>query len=340
MARPTISDIANAAGVSNAAVSFALNGRPGVSDATRSRILKIATEFGWLPHVAARSLASAQVGAVGLVLSRPVETLGAEPFFMRMISGIQREFARRSVALVFQVVDDHAAEIATYKRWWAEGRVDGVLVADPYVEDDRVEPLRELGMPAVFAGLPREARGFGGVVADNTRNMRMTLTGLYNLGHVRIARVTGRPQHDHVAVRSEAFWEWGAEHPQVSLQVVPTDYSADEGAAATATVLTREQRPTAVLYDNDVMALSGLGMAQQLGLSVPGEVSLIAWDDSPLCRVSHPSMTALRRDIPQFGETAARNLLDLIDGGPVTVVSEPPGQLMWRRSTGPAAGAQ
>lgn len=336
MARPTITDIAKAAGVSTAAVSFALNGRPGVSDVTRARVLGVAAQYGWLPNVAARSLASSQVGAVGLVLARPAKTLGAEPFFMQLISGIERELSQRSVALVLQVVDDHAEEIAAYRRWWAEGRVDGVLVVDPYVDDDRVEPLRELAVPAVFTSVPRGVAGIGGVVTDSDGEMRKTLDGLYGLGHTRIARVAGSPVHDHVAARSEALWEWSAEHPDVSVQIVTTDYTAEQGAEATAKILTGERRPTAIIYDNDVMALSGLAVAQQLEVHVPDEVSLLAWDDSTMCGLSNPSITALRRDIQQMGAAAARCLLEVLDGGPITTVSQPSGELMWRQSTGPA----
>ena len=87
MARPTIADIANRAGVSKGAVSFALNGRPGVSDATRERILRIAEQMSWRPHSAARALGEGRVDSVGMVIARPARTLGVEPFFAHLLSG-------------------------------------------------------------------------------------------------------------------------------------------------------------------------------------------------------------------------------------------------------------
>src|SRR6185369_17508011 len=86
--RPTIGEIAARAGVSIGAVSYALNGRPGVSPQTRKRILDIANEIGWRPSVAAKSLSGSRAHSVGLVIARPADTLGVEPFYMRFIAGL------------------------------------------------------------------------------------------------------------------------------------------------------------------------------------------------------------------------------------------------------------
>ena len=94
MKRPTIADIARRAGVTKAAVSFALNGQPGVSAATRERILAIADEIGFQPSSAARALSDGRAGAFGLIIDRPARTLGVEPFFMQLISGIQAELSQ------------------------------------------------------------------------------------------------------------------------------------------------------------------------------------------------------------------------------------------------------
>src|SRR5689334_19053067 len=110
MKRPTIADIAERAGVTKSTVSFALNGRPGVSDATRARILDIAHEMGWQPSRAARALSGGRAGVLGLVVDRPARTLGVEPFFMQLISGIEGELSSRDIALMLQVTEDAAAQ--------------------------------------------------------------------------------------------------------------------------------------------------------------------------------------------------------------------------------------
>ena len=104
MKRPTIADIAQRAGVSKGAVSYALNGQPGVSEATRQRIVAIAREIGFNPNSAARALSGATARAVGLTICRPARILSIEPFFMGLISGFEAELAARGFALTLQVV--------------------------------------------------------------------------------------------------------------------------------------------------------------------------------------------------------------------------------------------
>src|SRR3569833_2629831 len=125
MKRPTIADSAQRAGVTKSTVSFALNGRPGVSDATRARILRIAQEMGWQPSRPARALSGGRSGVLGLLVDRPARTLGVEPFFMQLISGMEGVLSSRDIALMLQVTDVPAALEATFRSWWAERRVGG-----------------------------------------------------------------------------------------------------------------------------------------------------------------------------------------------------------------------
>ena len=147
MRRPTIADIAQRAGVTKAAVSFALNGQPGVSAATRERILAIAQEVGFQPNSAARALTAGKAEAFGLVIDRPARTLGIEPFFMQLVSGIQAELSEHQVTLLFTVTEDADAEIALYRRWWQQRRVDGVFVVDLQVDDRGSACSRSCGCP-------------------------------------------------------------------------------------------------------------------------------------------------------------------------------------------------
>ncbi|MFD9479119.1 substrate-binding domain-containing protein, partial [Streptomyces nojiriensis] len=116
---------------------------------------------------------------------------------------------------------------------------------------------------------------------------------------------------------------------------VVTDYSDAEGAAATRRVLAEPNPPTALVYDNDVMAVAGSAVAAELGIPVPGRLSIVAWDDSALCRVTHPRLTALVRDTAGFGRLAAEELLAVLAGSPPGVrISERP-RLEPRESTAP-----
>ncbi|WP_084958249.1 LacI family DNA-binding transcriptional regulator [Thermoactinospora rubra] len=330
MKRPTIADIARRAGVSKGAVSYALNGQPGVSEATRARIQAIAKEIGWRPNLAARSLSGARANAIGLVLCRPARFLGVEPFFMELISGIEGELAASSGALMLQVVADHEQEIAVYHRWWGEGRVDGAILVDLHADDPRVPEVERLGMPAVAVAHPSAAGSLPAVWSDDAAAMRETVEYLAALGHRRIARVAGLPALAHTAIRDRAFQEAMAD---LEPQLAHTDYTGEEGARATRRLLSSRARPTAIVYDNDIMAVAGLSVAQEMRLRVPADLSIVAWDDSPLAQVVRPPLTALTRDIPAYGEHAARLLLRRIEGEEVEGFEDAVARLVPRGST-------
>ncbi|MEV8535340.1 LacI family DNA-binding transcriptional regulator [Streptomyces sp. NPDC051211] len=335
--RPTIKDIARRAGVSESAVSFALNDRPGVSQETRARIRRVAEELGWQANSAARALSGARSGAVGMVLARPAHTLGVESFFLQLVSGIQEVLSAARTALLFQVVEDLDAECAVYRRWWAEQRVDGVLVVDPRTQDPRPDLLARLGLPAVAVGETDPSAPLSSVRADDAEAMTQVLDHLYGLGHRRITHIAGLPGLAHTDRRIRALRRAADRRGLTAAEVrsVPTDYSDTEGAAATRRVLAEPRPPTALVYDNDVMAVAGAAVAAELGIPVPGRLSLVAWDDSALCRVTHPRLTALVRDTAGFGRLAAEELLAVLAGGPPRVREGEQPRLEPRESTAP-----
>lgn len=330
--RPTIADIARRAGVTKAAVSFALNGQPGVSQATRDRVLAIARELDWQPNSAARALIGGRAGAFGLVIDRPAGVLGAEPYFMQLVAGIQSELAAVHSALLFTVAEDYHAEIELHRSWWAQGRVDGVLLVDLHVDDPRVPVLEELGLPAVVVGAPEGSGSLSSITTDERAAAHALIEHFAGLGHRRIGHVTGMPDLWHTRLRNEAM-DAAAEAAGIEMMTVAADYTAESGVRATRTLLRRRNRPTALIYDNDLMAVAGLGEAQRLGIRVPEQLSLAAWDDSVLCRLVNPTLTALSRDVAAHGARAARALLDLASGTDVGHLVEPPAVLAVRDSS-------
>ncbi|MGA6161852.1 LacI family DNA-binding transcriptional regulator [Amycolatopsis magusensis] len=336
MKRPTIADIAKAAGVSKGAVSYALNNRPGVSAATRSRITGIAAELGWAPSTAARALSDGRAGAFGLVIDRPAETLAAEPFFIRLIAGIQDELGSGPASLVLQVSPNHDTELEIYRRWHAERRVDGVLMIDLRDDDDRVDAVAAMGLPAVIIGGPLGRPGLPCAWIDDVAAIDEVLDYLAALGHRRIVRVAGPREFMHTRVRSEAFERAAERLGFESAEVVYTDYSDEAGASAARRVLVSRRPPTALVFDNDVMAVAALGVAHELGISVPGDISLIAWDDSVLCRLVRPALSAVRRPIAEFGALAASLLRRVVEGEAVADESTALPMLVTRASSGPA----
>jgi DNA-binding LacI/PurR family transcriptional regulator len=338
--RPTIADIARAAGVSKGSVSYALNGNPGLSDQTRRRILAIADEIGWRPNRAARALSASRAGACGLVLARPAHLLAYDPFFPRLLSGIEAELSARQVALVLQMVEDLDAEVRALARWWAERRVDGVLLVDLRVEDPRVPAVEKIGLPAVIVGGPGQTGKLPFFPGHDAERMRQLLEHLVTLGHRRIDRVAGTPSFAHTQERSRAFREV-LDRAGASGRSLPTDYTVLRAIACTKQLLKQSVPPTAIVYDNDIMAVAGLGVAREAGLAVPDQLSIVSFEDSVLCEVVRPSLTACAWDVKAFGARATRALLQLVDGAtdnePAGAALQPEARplLVTRASTGP-----
>lgn len=315
MARVTLAEIARRAGVSTGAASYALNGRPGVSDATRARVQAVAAELRWEPSSAARMLSGGRADSIGLVLPRSASTLATEPYFMELIAGLERVFTLRGCALLLQVVLDVETEIACHERWAAQARVDGVVVVDLRADDPRLAALRSLGLPAVLAGDPSLGDGLPAVYNDDAAAAAAVVDHLVGLGHRRIARVAGPAALGHVGIRAAAAAAAARSHG-VDLEIVHTDFTGRAGAGATTVMLEGPagQRPTAIVYDNDIMAVAGLSVARSLHLDVPGDVSLVAGDDSPLCEVTHPTLSAVGHDVVAYGSLIAEKLFAVLDG--------------------------
>jgi DNA-binding LacI/PurR family transcriptional regulator len=335
--RPTIADIAQRAGVSKGSVSYALNGNPGVSEPTRKRILAVAAEAGWQPSRAARALSASRSGACGMALARPARTLAYEPFFSKLISGIEAELSAHQVALMLQIVEDLDAETEALRRWWAERRVDGVLLVDLRVDDPRVPEVEKLELPAVIVGGPGATGSLPYYPGNDTAGIRQIVDHLVSMGHRHIDRVAGSSAFACTEVRTRVFVDALAQGGARG-RVLPSDWTSAAGASATHQLLGAHPRPTAIVYDNDIMAVAGLGVAQELGISVPGELSVVSFDDSILCEVVRPSLTACARDVEAYGGLAARALLAMIEGDNVAMppAEDEPTSIVHRASTGPA----
>jgi DNA-binding LacI/PurR family transcriptional regulator len=335
--RPTIADVAERVGVSSAAVSFAINGRPGVGEETRARILRVAGELGWRPSAPARALSHARADTVGLVLVRESDHLELDDFFVRFLAGVERALSAHDYALLLQVVSPEARkDLDAYRRLVTSARIDGMLLTDIVLDDARFELLAATGLPAVIAGRPWGDCPFPVVETEHARGMAALVEHLTRLGHTAVAFVGGDPAYEYVATRR---WVWmetmrkaGLE-PGLSASVVPEDAAA---RAATARLLQASPRPTAIVYTSDLLALAGLSVAHELGLAVPADVSIAGFDDSALASLSAPSLTTVRVDYASFGEAAANVLRAEIDGAerPQFEIAKP--ELIVRGSTGPA----
>ncbi len=308
--RVTIDGLAERLGISRAAVSYALNGQPGVSDVTRHRVLALALELGWQPSSSARSLSRSRSDAMGLVLSSPAADVGAEPYYISLLAGIESALTDAGITLLLRFVpDSNGQELAIYERWAAERRVDGVLLVNLRVEDPRPALLESLRLPFFVHG----AEFVGGAWHTEQRaEAALLVAHLARLGHRSIAHVGGPARLLHEQQRRSDVAELAA-GAGIRARSVEADYSLEGARIATWALLDGDDPPTGFIFSSDLMALGGLTALRER--RTQGAVT--SWDDSVLCRTALPGITALERDPYGAGRRSAHQLL-AVDG------AEPP----------------
>ncbi|MEU9202599.1 LacI family DNA-binding transcriptional regulator [Streptomyces sp. NPDC048332] len=330
--RPTIKDVAAEAGVSPGAVSKVFNGMGRISEPTRLRVQEAAARLGWSPNAAASALRRSRTHTIALVVRRPSDVLGTDPHFSELISGLERELAPQGYGLLLHLVTDVDEESRLYERLAAAGRVDGAVLTDYRIDDPRPGLLRRLGLPFVLLGAPD-----GVTLSHQEAGVTEAVEHLLSLGHRRIGYVAGPPELVHSRFRLGVLTDVLARSGLTPAAVVPTDFSAAAAISATERLLALAPCPTAIVYANDSMAVCGIGTAQRAGLSVPGDLSVIGYDDLPLGRWLHPALTTVDQRVTEVGAAAARSLLAEVGQSEAPspgLVGRP--RLVVRESTGPA----
>lgn len=334
MTRTTIADVAREAGVTKATVSHALSGNRPISDETRSKVLAAAERLNWVPSQSARALATRRANAVAVVLARDPEVIANDSFFPAFIAGVESVLAPTETALLLQVVPDRDAEERAY-RALSHGRADGALLLDLREDDWRVPLLRDLKLPTVLVGAYDQPTGFSCVRTDDAAPVREIVARLRADGHERIAHVSGPLDYVHSKARAEAYV--GAVGGEELLR--EGDFTAASGRTLTAELLALSERPSAILYSNDTMAIAGLSYARSQGLSIPRDLAISGFDDDHLSAHLSPALTSVSSDPAARGRAAARLLrADILGAEPRTEIVDC-NVVHFRESTGSTASA-
>lgn len=346
--RITITDVARAAGVSIAVVSYALNGRPGVSDRTRRHVLRTAADLGWRPSAAARSLRSAphsvSVQAVGAA-----DAVRATAVALGLRSALQVGDDAPATDVVVDVAPDRDAAARDLEHAWTERRHAAFVVAGLTRDDPRDRAAHHGGVPLVPLAPPRAgAVGASGAAVWFAGNAdHRAAQYLRELGHVRVALLARDAHEAPAATLLDALDtpDGTRPGPGSGAAVERVGYrTVEDAAAGAARLLATQDRPTAVVADGDVALLAVLETARQRDLTVPWDLSVLALEDSPACRLVHPAVTAVSRPWAELGAATAEVVRPLLGGGDAGVAADEPdddvpaavARLVIRGSTAPA----
>jgi alanine racemase len=319
--RPRIADVAEAAGVSKTAVSFAFNNPERLGAETVARIRKAAEDLGYRPHPVARMLAHKNTMTIGLLTPQVLSVVFANPFYATFCGGVASITDQAGYGLLF-VSPLHGSLI----RALARATVDGFVAVGLSEDHPEVEQIRRAGIPMVLVdgdAFPEH----GSVESNDEVGARAAARHLLSLGHRRFAVIGVEPPNmpglleysvgptETVAGRRLNGYRQGLELGGIRLGdecMVVGPASFDGGMAAFRGLWEDEQRPTAILAMSDVMAIGIMWAAREAGLRVPEDLSVVGFDDLEIAAHSYPPLTTVRQPIRQKGEESARLLLRMI----------------------------
>ncbi|SFK28692.1 LacI family DNA-binding transcriptional regulator [Cellulomonas sp. KH9] len=312
-ARPTLLDVAHAAGVSRATASRALAGRSSVDPVLVQRVRDAADALDYRTNSAARALRSGATGSVALVApSSELEGQGG-PFVGAPLRGATAVLFARSVQPVLLL--DDGRERAPLLRYLAGGHVDAAVVVLQRESEPLFAELGPLPVPVVFVGRPTAAMddALTSVDSDNYGGGRLAARALLEAGRRRVATIAGPAGYAPADDRTRGFRDELAAWDVTPGPVVHGSFSMSSGASAAASVLRRDPHVDGVFAGSDLMALGALRVLEAGGRRVPDDVSVVGFDDTVVARTCDPPLTSVRQPLRELGARAAELVLDTLD---------------------------
>lgn len=331
--RVRIEDVAEEAGVSMKTVSRVLNQEPNVSEETRKRVEAAARKLQYRPNPSARSLAGQRSFLVALLYDNP-----SSNYLMEVQAGMLDACNSQHYNLMLAPVNYTDKKLVAHVDEIVQrSRADGLVLTPPLTDHPGL--MKRLGQLRVpYANISPKLRGERiGVVLDEERAVRELMAHLVSLGHRRIAHIKGHSEHGASQWRLNGYRD-GLAAAGIGFDpslVAEGDFHYDTGAICAQRLLLMDDPPTAIFAANDDMAAGTIRTASEMGLSIPGDVSVCGFDDTPLSRQIYPPLTTVRQPTREMGRLATHELFKRIKAADAGQLIVAPYELQLRKSTGP-----
>lgn len=306
----TIKDVARVAGVSTATVSRVLSGKDTVSDGIRERVLSAVEDLEYRPNALARSLREETTRTLGLVVSNVMN-----PFFTAVARAVEDAASEKGYSVILCNADENPTKEASYLDVLFQKRVDGLIISPARGGSRQLRRFVSSGVPVVFVDRSVEGLGIPSVRVDGTRAVEELVEYFLDLGHERLAIISGPPETTPGDERLKAFLdgtrERGAEIPEEYLRF--GDFRRESGRQAMGELLRLRHPPTAVFAANNLMCLGALQATKEVRRRVPEDVSIASFDDIVWFGLMQPPITAIAQPIRELGAATAEMLLDMVE---------------------------
>ncbi|HJP79030.1 MAG TPA: LacI family DNA-binding transcriptional regulator [Pseudonocardiaceae bacterium] len=312
--RPTLADVARAAGVSSATASWVINGFPRVRPETRRQVEDAINHLGYVRQRASRNHGKHRPGSVAVVVCEEAMRLCSDPFFGRVLWGVSQVLAPSGFQSLLLMAQS-AKEAQSIVRYLRGGNVDGALLVSMHARYSMA--LERVTVPVACAGRPAcaDAGTYSFVDADNRGGAERAVRYLLESGRRRIATIAGpkdmSPGVDRLIGYQTALMAEGRFDPGL---VAHGDFGQSSGEHMTRRLLDRRPDIDAIFVASDLMAAGALRALRRSGRKVPDDVAVIGFDNSPLARSTEPPLTTVNQPVESIGGQAARELLSLIAG--------------------------
>lgn len=334
--RITIVEVADRAGVSTKTVSRVLNGEPHVKDAVRDRVREAVSALNYHPNALAQGLARQRSHLIALVYENPSPSYVVE-LQMGVLDRLKGE-RYRLVVLPVQSVRDHADEVVGLLR---SAAVDGVVLAPPASDSGRIlDELLGIGMPFARISPTHRLEDGSSVRVDDVAAAREIADHVLQHGHRDIAVILGDATHAATGIRMTGFAQaFAAAGITLSPnRILGGQFTFQSGFDAAQQLLSGSDRPTAILAQNDDMAVGAMMAAREAGLEVPRDLSIVGFDDSEVARITWPGITTIRQPVFEMAVSATTALLQQLSGHPASIDGAHHHKLIVRQSVAsPAA---
>ena len=305
----TIKDIARELGISINTVSRALNDKPDVSQETRLRVLDRADRLGYVPNTLARSLVAGETCTIGLICSDLVN-----PFYARIAQGVE-ETARADgyTTIIASTNEDDEAERQAVDLMRSK-RVDGMVISPTQQSHDHIARLIQEHIPFILVNRHVDEFQTDYVINNNQHGAYQAVQHLVSLGHQRIAHITGPLRISSVRERISGYKQ-ALEKNGIRFDtelVIHSELTLESGYKTVLELLQAENRPSAIFTYSDHLAIGAIKAIRELKLSVPGDISLVGYDDIEYAQFLDIPLTTVHQPMYEIGQRAVFNLLDMM----------------------------
>ncbi len=311
----TIYEIAKIAGVSPTTVSKVINNYPDVSDKTRARIQKILNEENFLPNAQAQFLSTKRTWTLGIVYFEDLGVGLNHPFFSAVLEAFKKQADKHGYSLLFGSKNDRLKN-DTFLEYFKYRSVDGIAIICTDPNDKETLELIESDFPIVVIDMFN--KNTSTVTSDNVEGCNLAINYLYDLGHRKIAHISGASYSDNwpSTIRKEGYIK---AMNRLNLKILDgyiadgVNFDVSGGYKAMKDLLKLKERPTAVFASCDKIAIGAINAIKEVGLSIPEDISIIGFDDIELAKYITPKLTTIRQKCDEIGKTTVDLLVEQIN---------------------------